>query len=98
VDGYLPSSEGGSAKETPKISKEFQAIPERSKKKKRANGEAISKQVQAILKRKQPHEVKGHHKCVPPRSPHKQKKISINLASKYTGPKECTGTTGKEGG
>jgi hypothetical protein len=33
VDGYLPSSEGGSAKETPTISKEFQAIPERSKKK-----------------------------------------------------------------
>jgi hypothetical protein len=34
VDGYLPSSEGGSSKETPTISKEFQANP-RMKKKKR---------------------------------------------------------------
>jgi hypothetical protein len=65
---------------------------------KRENDEAISKQVQVILKRKQSHEVKGHHKYVPPRSPHKQKKISINLASKYRGPQECMGTTGKEGG
>jgi hypothetical protein len=31
VDGYLPSSEGGSAKETPTISKEFEAIPEQKK-------------------------------------------------------------------
>jgi hypothetical protein len=27
-----------------------------------------------------------------------KKKISINLASKYRGPQECMGTTGKEGG
>jgi hypothetical protein len=43
VDGYLPSSEGGSGKETPTISKEFQAIPERSKKKERMMKQSRSK-------------------------------------------------------
>jgi hypothetical protein len=92
VDGYLPSSEGGSAKETPTISKEFQAIPER--KKKRVNDEAISKQVQAILKRKQSHEVKGHHKYVPPRSPHK-KNLHQPQKQVYKSPR-MHGTTGKK--
>jgi hypothetical protein len=62
--------------------------------KKRANGEAISKQVQAILKRKQPHEVKGHHKCVPPRSPHK-KNLHQPQKQVYKSPR-MQGTTGKK--
>jgi hypothetical protein len=93
VDGYLPSSEGGSTKKTPTISKEFQAILERSKKKERMVKQSQSKSKQSsreknLMKSKDITNVSLQEVLT------SKKKISINPTSKYTCPQECTGTNG----